>query len=147
MGELTWWGDGLVSNTSVCCAMRFLWLIIAALGSPVVPLLNSRAAVVLLHTFSSLKRTQSSSPCFVNSFQERKPVGKGWFCVSKIHIFDEGILQSFAAAVRFSRISGSEMRNFVFAVLRWWVSSDWVYAGLVPLKTPPAPMTARKTME
>lgn len=106
-------GLGLNSNTNSCWATRFICVISAALGSPVVPLLNSLAAVVVLERFSSSNRTQSCSPCSSSSVQDTAPSGTDCPRTSNTRIRCSGIDAAFAAVVIASKCSGSVMTKFV----------------------------------
>lgn len=97
-----------------------------------IPLLKSLAAVVSFDVFSSSNLSQSLSPCCINVPQDWNPAGIAWPSTSKMKTLEEGILQSLAAPITLSSISGSVMRNFALAVLIWWVNSNWVYPGFVP---------------
>lgn len=92
-------------------------MIVTALGSPVVPLLKSLAAVVPWDAFRVLNRTQSSSPTSNSLFHDRIPWGIDCPRLSKTQTFPPGTSVCFAALRRESKISGSEIRNLLSEAL------------------------------
>jgi hypothetical protein len=95
------------------------------LGNPVVPLENNRAKIVVFAILRSSKRSQSASPWSSNVRHDLKPGGT--VCpgssLSKIRIFEAGILVCSAAARTLCRSSGSVINTFICANLTACASS------------------------
>lgn len=89
-----------------------------AFGSPVVPLLNNRAAVVFLAVFSSVKRIQSASPCIKSSCQEEQPLMDALRCSSKSQTLGLVMPHACAAFWTFLAVAGSVTKNVALEILK-----------------------------
>ena len=114
----------------------------AAFGSPVVPEENILAAVVFFDISGSSNLSQSSSPCSSSVRHDLKPFGTSCpSLLSNIRIRSRDIApESSAALTACFKISGSTIRNLIFAALIACDSSYGWYEGFVPAKIPPAAM-------